>query len=348
MIKNLTITNFQSHKESYLEFDPGVNAITGRSDIGKTTILRALNWVVNNKPSGFDFKKHDADFTYAQIEFEEGIKIERYKSKKENSYSINGEKLKALGQSVPEEVKKIINLNSINFQSQQDAPFLLSQSSGEVARYLNKIVNLNSIDNGLINIKREMTQIKNKQENIKIQIDDKKEELKQFENLKYHENKLIEIEQKEKIVNNKKSQILLLEQLINLINELNKKKNSYQWIDKAKIILTGVKQKGHDFKTAKIKIETLKNITQKINSLKDQLKDYQIITKNKNKIYGLVEKNKTLKEKIILITLLKKLTENIKKYIIIKETISKKESRFHQALKKLKICPLCNSEIKGE
>ena len=58
MIKSIDIENFQSHKKTRIDFDPGVNVIIGRSDSGKTSILRALNWVINNKPSGEAFIRH--------------------------------------------------------------------------------------------------------------------------------------------------------------------------------------------------------------------------------------------------------------------------------------------------
>ncbi|MCK9524299.1 MAG: AAA family ATPase, partial [Limnochordia bacterium] len=39
MIEKLTLKNFQSHKHSELEFAPGLNAIIGQSDSGKSALL---------------------------------------------------------------------------------------------------------------------------------------------------------------------------------------------------------------------------------------------------------------------------------------------------------------------
>ncbi len=55
MIKSAKLINFQSHIDSLLEFHSGVNSITGQSDSGKSSILRAINWVIHNKPSGDAF-----------------------------------------------------------------------------------------------------------------------------------------------------------------------------------------------------------------------------------------------------------------------------------------------------
>ena len=56
MIQSLQINNFQSHKYSVMELHKGVNVIIGPSDSGKTTILRALRWLVWNRPSGDAFR----------------------------------------------------------------------------------------------------------------------------------------------------------------------------------------------------------------------------------------------------------------------------------------------------
>jgi exonuclease SbcC len=47
-IQKLKIKNFQSHHDTEIEFGPGINVITGTSDAGKTSILRAIMFVLYN------------------------------------------------------------------------------------------------------------------------------------------------------------------------------------------------------------------------------------------------------------------------------------------------------------
>lgn len=145
-IKSIHLINFQNHKESFFDLSEGVNVVVGQSDSGKTSIIRALNWVVNNKPSGDSYRRHNSKSTSVIITLESGVEIARVKSDKENYYRVGDVIYKAFGQDVPEEVKKLFNFSDINFQQQMDAPFLLSNSSGEVARTLNEAVNLDKID----------------------------------------------------------------------------------------------------------------------------------------------------------------------------------------------------------
>lgn len=158
MINSLHIANFQSHKESQLDFAPGLNVILGQSDSGKTAILRALYWIYANRPSGEGFRSWFAGNkeTMAILDTDD-FHITRQRGK-ENRYVMApagqaiASEFKALGKAVPEEVVKALNMTDINWQMQFQSIFLLSDSPGEVARKLNEIVKLDVIDWTLSNL----------------------------------------------------------------------------------------------------------------------------------------------------------------------------------------------------
>ena len=52
MINTIQINDYQSHRKTELNLSPGINVIVGENDKGKSAILRALNWLVNNRPLG--------------------------------------------------------------------------------------------------------------------------------------------------------------------------------------------------------------------------------------------------------------------------------------------------------
>jgi len=167
MLEQLTIKNFQSHKDTTIAFHPGVNALVGISDSGKSAVLRAIYWVLENRPSGEGFVSHwnrsddgllsDTSVTLLL----NGKKIVRLRNKSTNTYFIDNVRLDAVGRDVPQEVLDVMNMTDVNVQRQLDAPFLLSQSSGEVARFFNKIIKLDDIDKVLStadSVKRETKQ----------------------------------------------------------------------------------------------------------------------------------------------------------------------------------------------
>jgi exonuclease SbcC len=157
MINVLSLTNFQSHENTKLSFCKGVNSIVGASNQGKTAILRALYWLIYNRPSGIEFvsfwdqnnKGEPLTSTMVEVVFD-NTTVSRIRKKTFNGYAIkSGEEkkiLEAVGMSVPEEVNQLFNLTDVNIQKQMDAPFLLNDSPEEVARFFNRTIRLDLID----------------------------------------------------------------------------------------------------------------------------------------------------------------------------------------------------------
>lgn len=146
MIKRLRVRNFQSHEDTELSFEPGVNAIVGRSDSGKTALLRALRWVVTNRPTGDSFRSEWGGDTVVEVETDNSV-VSRERTSTTNLYKVDGTELEAIGTSVPEEVARALNIHpEINLQAQFDRPFLLDSTPGEVSRTLNKVARLDIID----------------------------------------------------------------------------------------------------------------------------------------------------------------------------------------------------------
>lgn len=144
MIDFLVIENFQSHQQTKLKLHKGINLIIGESDAGKSAIIRALNWVVNNRPAGSSFRSSWGGRTKVILNIE-GEVIKRVRGKKENAYFYKG-KYEAFKSEIPHYVKNKLRILPINLQKQMDSHFLFSSSSAEVSRYLNKVVSLDSID----------------------------------------------------------------------------------------------------------------------------------------------------------------------------------------------------------
>jgi exonuclease SbcC len=145
MIDSLEITNFQAHKKTKIDFGPTITTIVGRSDIGKSAIIRALQWVMQNKQKGNSFVRHGAKSCKVCLTGDFGTVV-RTRTGRENTYVLNEKEYKAFGSKVPEDIERSINTNDINFQLQYDSPFWLSQTGGEISRQLNSIIDLSEID----------------------------------------------------------------------------------------------------------------------------------------------------------------------------------------------------------
>lgn len=183
MIKSIAMKNFQSHKDTTVIFCDGINAIVGLSDSGKTSILRAIDWVVNNKPSGEEFISSWSDETSVAITLDNGVVVKRGRTPSDNYYMINDEIFRAFGVHVPVEIKNVMNMEQINIEKQLDPPFLLGSSPGEVAQILNQIVDLGGIDHAISNIRKEKMKADQEHKTEKTRWEESIEQLRQYDNL---------------------------------------------------------------------------------------------------------------------------------------------------------------------
>lgn len=206
MIRKIEIFNYQSHEQTELELHNNVNSIIGNSNQGKTAILRALLWALTNRPIGNFFISHWADECSVKLITNKGI-VERKRNNKFNGYIINNKKkLKAIKTDVPDEIKHILNIDNVNIQKQLDSPFLLSSSSGEVAKFFNKTIKLDLIDKVLYITNRKEREVRTnliEKKDLLLEIDN---ELKNFNWIHKAEqlvNRLKKIEEK---INNKQKE----------------------------------------------------------------------------------------------------------------------------------------------
>jgi DNA repair exonuclease SbcCD ATPase subunit len=145
MITKIKLTNFQSHKDTELELHPGLNVIYGESDQGKTAILRALTWVMTNRPLSNRFLMRGAKECRVEITTDKGTVV-RERRRGFNGYIVNGETFKEIGSSVPPQVAEVLNLGEINLQPQLSPFFLITQSPGQIARYISELLGYDVID----------------------------------------------------------------------------------------------------------------------------------------------------------------------------------------------------------
>jgi exonuclease SbcC len=234
MIKSLKIQNFQSHEKTEMDFSKGVNVIVGSSDSGKTSIIRALRWLVWNRPSGDAIRSTWGGDTNVRLVTDEDNFVIRSKGKTDTYIThISGDEdviYKAIGTSVPEEVQGLLTINEINLQSQLDAPFLLSDTPGEVAQHFNRIAKLDKIDSGIQNVQRAIRELEQSIKFKSEQAEEYEEELKKFAHLEKFEADVEVLEEMEKRWINKKKALNELELLCGELQNTNDEIDGYIYI----------------------------------------------------------------------------------------------------------------------
>lgn len=158
MLERLIIKGFQSHLDTDITFDKGINFVKGDNACGKSAMRRALLWVLTNKPSGVSFinwNYGDSDICEATVVYN-GHTVTRRRSRngKVNEYVLDGESLSGFGVNVPDPVKEVLSLDDTNVELQHSSLFMLNESPPEMARRLNKLTNLEDIDKAFTAVRK--------------------------------------------------------------------------------------------------------------------------------------------------------------------------------------------------
>ena len=277
MIKKLKMENIQSHKKTEIEFDPGLNVIIGSSDSGKSSIIRALYWIVKNEPRGDSIRSDWGGDSIAEIVID-GVTITRKRTNKVNQYLLNGnpldfDSMKRVG--VPDEISTFLNLDDVNFHHQLEKPYLLDESSGEVARHFNRIAHIEIIHESSRKIESWIKSINHSLYSKEQDINEFSEELKAYEYLPELEGLIISLEQmdkKLKSLNKKKIEISKLVSSITKINaEIEANKFKLELGLKVDSVLEMINTKENLIKTR----NNLRNLLDNIQDTHAELEDYK-------------------------------------------------------------------------
>ena len=350
MIEKLSIQNFQSHKNTELEFDAGLNVIVGATDSGKSAILRALNWLIYNKPSGNSFKSHWGGVTSVSAIIDNTF-ISRIKDA-QDSYIIKNpgkkqKELKAFGQNVPDVITRFLNLGDVNIQKQLDNPFLLTESPGKVSQFFNRIANLDKIDSSLSKINSEISKTKQLIKFNEESIDEKKEELLRYDNLHEIEllyKKLSRLVNKAEIIEKKIEKTLEIIDAISLIEfnigELTADLSLEPLINEL-LDLYKTREKSVNA------LVSLNNILTSIRKVNAQIESYSEIINDDVEIYALqvlYQDKRKLNNDLVEINALLAKMDRLSKAIASEESeLVTLEKKWHKI--KGTECPICGNKI---
>lgn len=348
MLKSIKIKNFESHKNSKINLSPGINIIIGDNDSGKSALLRSLEQIALN-PIGDDYRSNFAngkEETEIEIITDKDEIIKRIRSKNKNQYQIgNNQPLEAFGRGkVPDEISTILSIENINIQPQKEPAFLLTSNSGQIAKYLNQIVNLEEIDGSLSFIKKKKKTINHNIELLETEnLVELEKELEQYSNLETWESKLKEVEgyenQCKKLESTYEKGISLLDELDGLQSKLAEDKRIIQYKSEVSTLLSYSKNSSD----LSVKIQKAFCLIVELHKQNKYKEKYKNILQHKKGVASLVElyKNqKSLGDKI----------EKVEKRLYNLKTEEKRKKDLISLIKTKKteldkimpdICPLC-------
>jgi len=144
MFEKLTLTNFQCHESRELDLDR-ITTFVGKSDSGKSAVVRSLEWVCFNNGSPSALLRRGADDMSVRLQAD-GHVIERFRTKSKNGYYFDGNVSNAIGKGVPHEIEMFLRMGEDNVQQQFDAYYWFNATGSELVSKLNRIVDLTKLE----------------------------------------------------------------------------------------------------------------------------------------------------------------------------------------------------------
>ena len=346
MITSVHIKNFQKHKDLNIEFTDGINVITGESDAGKSAVIRALRWVLENRPSGSKFKtKGTAPSTSVNVDLVlDGEEITRTKSNSKNEYFFKGETFKAMGSDVPEPISSFTNISSLNIQRQFDEHFLFQYPDSKVSKMINDVSGMEEIVLALEETNRRVRKAKGEEEFLCELIDEKEKEIAELSRYEKFQDKISKISSKIKRVGAKEEKFEKLRKLLIQAKKIQEEKIHRNVFNKILSRYNEVVEISYQLIPKINETKRLRKTIDSYRSLDNEPKiKFEPIDK---RIKNLMEKKQSIEKKERSSFSLEKkieaytvLEENSKET---KEKIDKLESSVSTMKNKLKVCPVCN------
>lgn len=347
MIESVRLKNFQSHKDNTFHFTNGVNAIVGPSDSGKTAILRALRWLIWNRPLGDAFRSDWGGDTEVIVSID-GTSINRYKYNSKQGYKINKTDLKAIGTEVPEEVSAILNIDEVNLQQQFDKPFLLADSPGEVAQHFNKVAHLENIDHAIKSLTTWHRRLKQDSQSIAKQVNEYEDALNEYSFIPAMETALLKAEE---LQQQKEQQEKELDRLLQLSEHLEDVDYELQVLtpllsfDKLIKTYDKLKIEQHELQTRKNALYALVKELDDVSIQLDKLHTFTALETCLNEVLELYAKRKKIvaekRALSLLIGQVRLVGENL---IEADEEVATLQKEYHDNFPD--VCPLCGSKVK--
>lgn len=248
MIKKIHLENVQAHKDTTIEPAESLTSITGQSDQGKTTVIRGVKKVRDNRPLGKGLVRHGE--SNAVVAIDNVSIVFGHKT----AYVVdNAEPLSALNRSVPEEVTERLQLGPDNIQEQHESIFLLNETPGKVAQKISELADLDQAHGALTYIAHLKRKTSSEVDVIQKSIDQNTHIIDELEFIEHINEEYTKIERKR----------LKAERLGKKHTELY---NATQNVIRAKIRLSEIPNVGHLFK----QLEGLQKLTAEVVTLKSE------------------------------------------------------------------------------
>lgn len=337
------INNFQSHKNTKIEFINGLNVIVGPSDQGKTAIIRAIRWVLYNEPLGDFFIRHGESEASVTLTFNTGEKVKRVRSSSKNIYIYINEKqeeeiYEGFGNNPPIDIVEKLNIrkihldskesNTINIGEQLEGPFLLSQKNSTRANAIGRLVGVHVVDKAIQNTMKDNRGLNIKNKSLKDDMKALEVKLNQYDYLKSLEKQIVKLETIKDAISDKEKTLLKLKSIRDQYNKNIGEIKSYH-----------------------IMLQNLSNINyieKYVSTLKDLIEKHKLFIKLKNKLLNItssINDNIYTLKKLKELNRIETITRSLEEKMVLNKNLLPKYNKYKSLLSEINKSSYINEKL---
>lgn len=348
-LTKIELTNFQSHKSTIINLDGGFMCIAGRTRSGKSSVLRALNFLFNDVWSDSFIRTGEKSVKVA-VTLNNNVQVIREKGNGLNKITVidsNGvsKEFNNFGIQAPIEVKNILGIfplvidkdysENVNIHMQDDTHFLITKSAPMKTKFINRLTRLHIIDSVNRSIMKELQDNTKLVEKYEQDILNLKQVMKDYNSLESKKEFYLEIKDK-------------IEKLTKIIESLNLK------YDKLFILAT----KSAEYIREKTIYEKRKHIIRKISGIQGLINSYTktqnllLVYAKERQLNNILKKQETLlklynalDKTVLKLDMLNKLELKLNEVNKLEILQQKQESFIAIAKEHTKICPTCKRTL---
>ena len=363
-LQKIILKNFQKHTNLQIDFCKDVNVIHGDSEVGKSCIKHAIEFLTQHN-SFKGQRKVGTKTTSVKGWFSTGVVVERIVSSSINRYILNNDEknpFNSVGKNAPDEIKEAIGIYPLevdgeeiylNSFSQIGLPFLLNKSPSFRAKLFNKLTGNDVLDKlfgqfnkDILRIKRGIKEETGIFEERSIELKEKQIQKEKAEVI--HSRLKIKVENIKKLYE-KYSKLLKIKEL----EEANKEnlQEAKYCLKSIKFpqdtVIKGLKENIDRFE----QLKSVKNASEKVkinlDRVRGQLSDLKLPVLNLDVLKGKIERFEALEYIRFSLDDKEKACYTIKRDIkSVKISLKDKMVEYKNFLKEAKMtCPKCNEDI---
>jgi exonuclease SbcC len=348
-LTKIELTNFQSHKSTTINLVGGFVCIAGKTRSGKSSVLRALNFLFNDIWSDSFIRTGEKNVTVS-VTLDNGIKVTRQKGNGLNKITITYpdntvKEFTNFGIQAPVEVKNILGVfplridsdytENVNIHMQDDPHFLITKSAPVKTKFINRLTRLHIIDS----VNRSLTK----------ELQDMNKQLEESQQA------IIQAKAKVQEYSSVESKLELFKELQGTYKKVTKViENLNLKYDKLFIMAT----KAAEYLRIKVIYEKRKRIINKISGTQGIMKrygrvqalllvyaKYEHLNRVLTKRTELVELYKKLDEDIVKFEKLQYMEQKLQELKQMQQKLEEQQIQIQVAKEHTKICPTCKRPL---